>query len=80
MKPKSEEGIRKGEAEIRRALGVFLAFFGLVLLVAIFFTPTSLGKILNLASGGLLTFIGGWLIRHAHKSLADHGSSSVLER
>ena len=81
MSTRSEESIRVGEAETKRALGLFLLFFGAVLLVAIFFTPNTIGKMLNLASGALLVLIGGLLVRHGQRVLGQHrnpnGSASA---
>ncbi len=39
-------------------IGAFLAIFGIALLVAVFYTETSHGKIVNLFSGGLIFLIG----------------------
>jgi len=44
------------------ALGLFLLFFGLVILTAVFFTPTLAGKIANLVAGALLSLTGGGMI------------------
>ncbi len=45
-------------AQINIALGVFIIFFGLVIICAIFFTPTAIGKKANLVAGGILAVIG----------------------
>ena len=49
-----EEAMRK----INRALGLFLLCFGLIILVAVFFTETPAGKIANAAAGLLIVAIG----------------------
>ena len=49
------------EAKINRALGVFMLFFGAVILVAVFFTETAVGKLTNLAAGGIIVLIGALL-------------------
>ena len=49
-------------AQINRALGVFLLFFGAVILAAVFFTESFVGKMTNLAAGLILGFIGALLI------------------
>lgn len=46
------------EAAINRALGIFLTFFGSVVLFAIFFTTTVVGQLVNLTVGFILTSIG----------------------
>ena len=39
------------DVQIHMSLGVFLVFFGLVVLVSIFFTETGIGKLTNLGAG-----------------------------
>lgn len=39
-------------------LGTFLAVFGMAVMVAVFYTDTFHGKIVNLISGGLIFLIG----------------------
>jgi len=39
------------DVQINMALGAFLVFFGLVVLVSIFFTDTGIGKLTNLGAG-----------------------------
>jgi len=47
------------EAQINKALGAFLLFFSLVVLVSIFFTDTGIGKLTNLGAGLVIGGIGG---------------------
>ena len=49
-------------AQINRALGVFLLFFGAVVIASLLFTETFVGKMTNLAAGLILAFIGAILI------------------
>jgi hypothetical protein len=49
------------EAQINRALGTFLAIFGLVVLVSILFTDTGIGRLTNLGAGAVITGIGAAL-------------------
>lgn len=49
-------------AQINRALGVFLLFFGAVILAAVVFTESFVGKMTNLAAGLILVLIGALLI------------------
>jgi hypothetical protein len=53
------------EAQINHALGVFTLFFGLVIWVAIPFTGTTIGKLTNLAAGGVIGLIGAFLMYRA---------------
>jgi hypothetical protein len=45
-------------SQINLALGVFVCFFGSVVLFSIFFTETLVGKITNLGAGLILLVIG----------------------
>ncbi len=56
------------EAQINRALGVFLLFFAAVIMVSIFFTDTTVGKLTNLGAGGIIGLIGGLMFYRAHAS------------
>ena len=57
-----EDSQKAQMAQINRALGVFLLFFGAVILAAVFFTESFVGKMTNLAAGLILGFIGALLI------------------
>jgi hypothetical protein len=56
------------EAQINRALGVFMLFFALIILVSIFFTSTTIGKLTNLGAGAIIGLIGGVMFYRAHAS------------
>jgi len=56
------------EAQINRALGVFMLFFASIILVSIFFTSTTIGKLTNLGAGGIIGLIGGVMFWRAHAS------------
>lgn len=62
MDEQSEQAARDEErtrmSQINLALGVFVSFFGSVVLISIFFTETSIGKLTNLIAGVILTTIG----------------------
>jgi hypothetical protein len=47
------------EAQMYKALGAFLLFFALVVLVSILFTGTAIGRLTNLAAGAIIGGIGG---------------------
>ena len=50
------------QALINRALGVFMLFFGLVILISAFFTKTNIGKFTNLGASAIICLIGGVFI------------------
>lgn len=56
------------EAQINRALGVFMLFFAGIILVSIFFTSTTVGKLTNLGAGAIIGLIGGAMFWRAHAS------------
>ena len=49
-------------AQINRALGVFLLFFGAVVISSLLFTETFVGKMTNLVAGLILVLIGAIFI------------------
>ena len=51
-------------AQINRALGVFLLFFGVVVIASLLFTETFVGKMTNLVAGLVLVLIGAIMILH----------------
>jgi len=55
------------DAQIHMALGVFLVFFGLVVLVSILFTQTGIGKLTNLGAGAVIGGIGAAMIYKARR-------------
>lgn len=52
-------------AQINRALGVFLLFFAAIIGVSIFFTNTTVGKLMNLAAGTIIGLVGGIMVYRA---------------
>ncbi len=65
-------------AMINRALGIFLLFFSAVILVAIFFTETFVGKMTNLAAGLVICFFGAILFfRGGRKKLPCESEERV---
>lgn len=63
-----EESQKAQMAQINRALGIFLLFFSAVILVAVFFTDTFVGKMTNLTAGLILGLIGAILFLQTKKS------------
>ncbi len=55
------------DAQINRALGLFLLAFALVVLFAVFFTPTGVGKLTNLAAGGVIALIAAVMLYHSRR-------------
>ncbi len=55
------------DSQINMSLGVFLVFFGLVVLVSIFFTETGIGKLTNLGAGAVIGGIGAAMIYKARR-------------
>jgi len=45
-------------AQINRALGLFICFFAVVVLISIFWTDTRAGKVTNLGAGLILAVVG----------------------
>jgi hypothetical protein len=60
MTEQNEQHIQIGK--INKALGLFLLCFAGVVLVAVFFTDTSIGKMTNLVAGLILAGIGAVMI------------------
>lgn len=49
------------EAQINRALGVFLLFFAAIVAISIFFTDSTIGKLTNLGAASVIGLVGGVL-------------------
>ncbi len=56
-------------AKINKVLGLFILFFGLVIMVAIVFTETEIGQMTNLVAGVILVLIGGGMLIQSMKKL-----------
>jgi putative Mn2+ efflux pump MntP len=50
------------QAQINKALGIFMLVFGLIVIISIFFTETLVGKMTNLTAGLILGAIGAAMI------------------
>jgi len=50
------------DSQINKALGSFLLFFALVVLMSILFTDTGIGKLTNLGAGVVIGGIGGAML------------------
>jgi hypothetical protein len=60
------------ENQIYKALGLFLVFFALVVLVSILFTKSGIGRLTNLAAGTIIAGIGAAMI-HRGRRLGRRG-------
>lgn len=49
-------------AKINNALGLFIVFFGVVIVIATVFTDTFIGQMTNLVAGIILLSIGGGMM------------------
>ena len=63
-------------ARINRALGIFMLFFSAVIIIAVLFTETFLGKMTNLIAGLILGLVGGILF-FASRCPADSTGLSI---
>ncbi len=64
---------KKKSAHMNIALGTFVLFFGVVILIAIFFTGTAQGKVTNAAAGLVLTAIGAQMIIKSKRTIKKLG-------
>ncbi len=56
-------------AQINNALGVFIFFFGLVVIFAMLFTETFIQQMTDLAAGLVLCLIGGGMIFKSRRTI-----------
>jgi len=54
-------------AQINRALGVFMLFFGAIIIISLFFTDTFIGKMTNLTAGFVFGLIGAVFVIRSKK-------------
>ncbi|MEN8192563.1 MAG: hypothetical protein ABFS12_07075 [Bacteroidota bacterium] len=52
-------------SEINNALGLFIVFFGVVIIIATFFTSSFIGQMTNLVAGIVLSTIGAVMVLKA---------------
>ena len=64
-----EKSAKLKNAQINRALGVFILFFGLVIIVAMVFTDTRVQMITDLIAGLVLSAIGGGMILKSRRTI-----------
>ena len=68
MEPK-EKSEKLKNAQINRALGLFILFFGIVVIVAMVFTNTRIQLLTDLIAGLVLSAIGGGMILKSRKTI-----------
>ncbi len=54
------------DVQINNALGAFLVFFGLVVLISILFTDTNIGRLTNFGAGVVIGGIGAAMMYKAY--------------
>jgi len=64
-----EKSEKLKNAQINRALGIFILFFGLVVIVAMAFTDTRIQMITDLIAGLVLSAIGGGMILKSRRTI-----------
>ena len=68
MEPK-EKSEKLKNAQINRALGLFILFFGVVVIVAMVFTNTRIQLLTDLIAGLVLSAIGGGMMLKSSKTI-----------
>ena len=56
-------------ARINRALGLFVLFFGCIVILALVFSDTRVQKLTNLVSGSILCIIGGGMMLKSGRTI-----------
>lgn len=64
-----EKQIKLKTAQINNALGVFILFFGVVVIVAMIFTNTFVQQMTDLVAGLVLCTIGGLMVLKSRKTI-----------
>lgn len=73
--PAAEARNQNTMRQINRALGLFICFFGAIVLVSVFFTKTRVGQMTNMTAGLILAAVG---ILMMFRSKRRSNSVSVL--
>ena len=66
-----KERARMKSMQINNALGIFILFFGVVVVAAIPFSDNNFDKMTNLVAGVILLIIGGGMIWYARKAIKN---------
>lgn len=62
-------------SQINKALGLFILFFGIVIIAATLFTTTFIGQMTNLVAGVILLSIGIGMILKANSNIKKANAS-----
>ncbi len=65
----NEDKAKIVSAKINNVLGLFILFFGAVILIAIVFTETTIGQLTNLVAGLILVLTGAGMMIFAKKKI-----------
>lgn len=68
----TENKEKNKEAQINRALGVFILFFGIIIVFAMYFTETFVQQMTDLAAGLALILIGAVMVWKAQRTLKSN--------
>ncbi len=68
---KTEDRLKYKSAQINNALGVFILFFGVVVLIGIFFTDNRIDHVTNAIAGSVLSLIGGGMMLKAQNTMRN---------
>lgn len=72
-----EDKANKKSAQINNALGVFILFFGIVILIATSHTETFIGEMTNLVAGLILCAIGAGMMLKSWLTLRKLKTSNM---
>ena len=64
-----EKTVKLKTAQINNALGVFILFFGTIVIIAMFFTNTFVQMMTDLAAGLVLCSIGGGMVLKSRSTI-----------
>ena len=71
---------RMKSMQINHALGIFILFFGVVVVAAIPFSDNTFDKMTNLVAGVVLLIIGGGMMWYARKAIISIRGKEVKDR
>lgn len=72
-----EKQKRYKSMQINNALGIFILFFGIVVIIAVPFSDNHYDKMTNLIAGVILSLIGGGTIWYAQRVMKSLGGKSM---
>ncbi len=72
-----EKQKRYKSMQINNALGIFILFFGIVVIIAVPFSDNHYDKMTNLVAGVILSGIGGGTIWYAQRVMKSLGGKGI---